>query len=598
MSRFVALYQEVRRSTSATLLPPSALTQIGILIAFNLVVVATTIWLVAWRNYYSIRARGLSLILAQSAFGITANTMVNLYFILFGPFPCIWIFIGQTMGAVLGIVVVAARVIRLMKMYKFHQSAIEGYTRFYESKIGAGEETARRDREIRAMYSGVGQFLEARYCIARSANRKAWIFVGCCAVVVVAYTVVAIVVDGRLIGPDLFAPLDFGVTSSSPGLTRRGFDCPLDFWIFWPGYVIIIFSCVFGIPICLYFIRSLRDTHSIRLDLATHLILAAPSLAFFVVDALVMKKYAEQSGPASWIHPGLATYVIYGVNHFTAVVLPIMRNAIYTRRQKQLAMNMGSLRRVIEDPALFSALKTFAVRDLCSEQVIFLEELRILKAKVAVIKNKDASAYVPFTDPTLSALTTVTSTTESSFSSPLDYYATIATLDPQIQARRAPVQRKPLPPPTNANPDTITQIRLADKLYRQINRRLQNSNSEASLRSPIQSPPQSFKHLSILSEGNVGETVPVELLSHFKTLCDVFVRWTAPMELNLSYMTRKACIDAIDSQTFAVDVFDSTRDEVVQSLFENSYPRFIASIRDRNGSSQIGTRDHGLIAVV
>ncbi|KAI8806132.1 hypothetical protein BJ742DRAFT_855361 [Cladochytrium replicatum] len=542
--------------------PPNAPRQLAILVAFNSVVIATTIWLIAWRRQYSIRARGVGLIVAQTTFGIIATVSVNLQYALGGPFQCFWVLVGQTWGMNLLIATVPARVIRLKRIYSFHKRAIARYTQFNSHGGARFAEGVDRDGEgdirVRFEYpeasvSGVHEFLKARYKIERIASVKAWIFVAVCFVCNTVYTIVVAFVDRRMVAEDFFSPYDFSIAEGRPGLTRRGADCSTEYWVFWPTYAIYAFASTYGAARCLYSLRKIRDTHDMRLDLSINLVVATPCFVYFMISIAVLQKHLDPN-LFSWLQPGVATYLIVAVNHITSVLLPIYRDLTESRRAKRLEINMTSLKKVLHDPALFSRFKAFAARDLCSEQVIFLEELRVFEAKLAMVEMEGTNRERVSLRPSKSKL----SLTSQKLYPP-----------PRLDSSEIDVQ--------NSN-DIVDDIDPASPAL--------VSQDQASSRDDYPDELRTNRSLR----------------SHFKTICDLFIRSGSPMELNLSYPVRQACIEAADADVFTIGMFDGPRNEVVKSLvsqsaygskaqnstlifnviisqFADTYPKFISCVR-------------------
>ncbi|KAI8810564.1 hypothetical protein BJ742DRAFT_800844 [Cladochytrium replicatum] len=180
-----------------------------------------------------------------------------------------------------------------------------------------------------------------------------------------------------------------------------------------------------------------------------------------------------------------------------------------------LALNMESLWRVLSDPVVFASLKELAARDFCSEQTIFLEEVWTLKNKVL---GERAKAHFPTNN--LSSIKTFVETSDS------------------LELRPVSSSSKPT-------------SKLTD-LYG----------------SPI--------ICSIVDDGD-NIVVPHALIPQFIAVCDVFIRPGSPMELNLSAIVRRQCIDSIETRNFSVNVFNGALDQVVQSLFLNTFPKFLPS---------------------
>ncbi|KAI8800671.1 hypothetical protein BJ742DRAFT_780172 [Cladochytrium replicatum] len=583
---------------------------------------------------YSIRVRGVGLIVAQTIFGLFANVTLNLSGMFRNSFPCVWPLLGQMLGICLAGATIAARTIRLKEIYYFHQGSIERYTEFNMERSATLERNAisRQSHytegfnfgdDAPLMDSGVKQFMEARYNIEKRANRKAWFLVIGALAINTTYCVIAIIVDGRLVAKDLFAPLDFKAVRGKPGLTRRGLDCPaITYWAFYPGYVVIVFMAVIGTPLSLWGIRRLRDTYGMRVDLFINLLLAGPSFALPFLAQFLLRNVLN-ADMLSWFGAGLGMYIMHGLNHLTAVILPICVNVRDLWKTKKLSINMESFTKVLEDPALFSILREFAVRDLCTEQIIFLEELKILKAKVAIVQRQNQSTS-PLRIPSLPTSPEYTPIPDEP-PTPVIYMPENLSTSPYRSVDRSgtipPMFSNTFAPPTNANPETADQAQFAQVLYRRLAHGYflppssqrgippdpRNNGEEPQRWSPAAAVRRSFQlwtsAVSTRPGGSAratramtpsrmssarGTTVTIEvdlipesLRSHFRTLCDVFVRIGSPMELNLSGAVRRQCVEAVDLGEFSIDMFDGPRDEVIRSLFENTFPKLVASIRSR-----------------
>ncbi|KAI8806131.1 hypothetical protein BJ742DRAFT_370544 [Cladochytrium replicatum] len=302
-----------------------------------------------------------------------------------------------------------------------------------------------------------------------------------------------------------------------PGLTRRGEECSIQYWVFWPTFAVYAFACSLGALRCLYSLRKIRDTHDIRLDLSINLVFSTPCFVYFVVATAVLQKTLAPD-VFSWVQPGVATYLIIAVNHVTSVLLPIYRDMTESRNTKKLEINMMSFQKVLDDPALFSRLKAFAARDLCSEQVIFLEELRVLEAKVINFDDESTNSKRISLRPSKSKLS----------NSSMKVY---------------------LPSRRDSN-ESIGAETSADSVDDGV---LKSPTSPTLVSAPLEglSSRDTTKHLE--------QRLDKSLRSHFKTVCDVFIRSGSPMEVNLSFLVRQACIEAADAGAYVVGMFDAAR---------------------------------------
>ncbi|KAI8810148.1 hypothetical protein BJ742DRAFT_209155 [Cladochytrium replicatum] len=507
-------------------------------------------------------------------------------------FPCAMILLGQTMIVNWGICIFG-RVVRLRQIFIFHQSAIAQYTDFNRKRLSPnfGYRNETRSEGVpfttttTASYppplegSGIMQFAE-RHGIARLALQRAWIVAGSALLINTTLSLVLILVVPGLIADDLFEIMGSPIIAGLLGKTRRGVDChPRDWW-FLPGFTLMGVFIGIVAPVSIWSIRNMRDTFGLRAELLTTLGITIPCFIAYWVYGLVFWDYT------GYFTPNTLAYFFFAAGH-GSVIWPLIQLFRHNRAAKSLALNMESFQKVLSDPTMFASLKELAVRDFCSEQTIFLEELRILTAKVRAERVKAVRASVPNLRSEASApLLSI-----SFQSKPLDSFDRGFPLSP---SQSSPLSYSPYPSSatpydqpfnfTDASNPSLPRSAVSERTLANRPSLQQLSGSYQSHRPTLpragDNPRTPIIPGSERSSLDTPTMVPPSLVPQFAAVCAVFIRPGAPMELNLSAAVRSQCMNAAARQPYTVDMFDSAKDQVIQSLFLNTFPKLVQSKKE------------------
>ncbi|KAI8811123.1 hypothetical protein BJ742DRAFT_152033 [Cladochytrium replicatum] len=577
-------------------LPTFAPRTVSVLGAYNLVIIVTTAVFFYFRANDAIKVHGISLIVAQACFVVLATPLVILQMTYYPWFPCAMILLGQTMIVNWGICIFG-RVVRLRQIFTFHQSAIAQYNDFNRKRLSPNfgyrsetrSEVAAFTTSTAASYppplegSGIMQFAE-RHGIARLALQRAWIVAGSAIFINTTLSLVLILVVPGLLADDFFEVMGPPVIAGLLGKTRRGVDCHSRDWWFLPGFTLMgVFIGIIA-PVSIWSIRNMRDTYGLRAELLTTLGITIPCFIAYWVYGLVFWDYT------GYFTPNTLAYFFFAAGH-GSVILPLIQLVLHNRAAKSLALNMESFQKVLSDPTMFASLKELAVRDFCSEQTIFLEELRILTAKVHAENTKALRA----SGPNLRSESSAPILSISFQNRPLESFERGFPLSPSQSSPMSytayPLSATPYDRPfsfRDASNPSLPRSTVSDRTLANRPSLQQLSASYQSLRPSLPRPGDNPRTPMIpSSERSSLDTpvvVPPSLVPQFSAVCDVFIRPGAPMELNLSAAVRSQCVNAAAQQPYTVDMFDAARDQVIQSLFFNTFPKLVLSKKERINS--------------
>ncbi|KAI8814326.1 hypothetical protein BJ742DRAFT_787162 [Cladochytrium replicatum] len=355
-------------------------------------ILATTILFVAYRKKRSIRAHSVSLIIAQTVAIFIGTPLATIQMSTYGAYPCFFAFIGLYYGLGTWVLCVIARAVRLYQIFLGHHAASRRYR-----DISLAATLLSNDESTNVWANSrnrpVGDVLTPEHnqpsvppqhvkSIERRANLTAWIIVGIGSALITLYFMVILgATDFIQVGDDLFAPQDPSTVIGLPGKTKRGVSCHKDDPVWWPAFGLLAGFLLIFTPGALFVLRRMNDTYGIRQDLYITTMFSLPSfIVYFIVASVVW--HFDGFGPNDVI------YFVFGVSHFMSVVLPLYRMMKEEKGKAKIKMTLQSFEKVLKDPELFKELQRFAIRDFCSEQTIFIQEVHRLRAAAREIVGR------------------------------------------------------------------------------------------------------------------------------------------------------------------------------------------------------------------
>ncbi|KAJ3115061.1 hypothetical protein HK098_007076 [Nowakowskiella sp. JEL0407] len=160
-----------------------------------------------------------------------------------------------------------------------------------------------------------------------------------------------------------------------------GYNCQYQNWYYSLVYGVVGIFLVVLAPTMLIMLRSIRDTQGIQFDM---MVTASFTCVCFVLYFLIMYEFIPSISDWGYFGPNHLIYFVLGPGHIMSVVVPLLQ--LYWERRKKakpsLIYNLDSFSKVLVDKNLFELLRNAAARDLCSEQIIFLEEVELFKKRV------------------------------------------------------------------------------------------------------------------------------------------------------------------------------------------------------------------------
>ncbi|KAI8815462.1 hypothetical protein BJ742DRAFT_17709 [Cladochytrium replicatum] len=376
---------------------------------YAFLILFTTVLVVAFRKERAIRAHSVSLTIAQALTILIGMPLTTLQIGLFGSYPCFFTFVGLYYGLCMWGFVVIGRALRLHIIFRFHRDAAVNYLADLDSRAVAGPEeqsvwaesdsrfTSSRPRSPQSPTSthhrslssdsveSTTQLLKHRKNLRRLATKAAWMVILVGFLAVTAYAIaIYFATDSIKIADDLFTPQDPRTVIGMPGKTKRGISCTKSDPIWWPAFGFVAIHMLITTPTALYFHWGTNDAYGIRQDLFVTNLFAIPGFILYFLIAMFWWKFNSVFGPNDVL------LFMFGVSHIMSVVVPLIRTFMEVYRRKHLKLNVESFEMVLHDPLLFNELKQFAIRDFCSEQTIFIEQVQ---------KFKEAATQALFTQP-------------------------------------------------------------------------------------------------------------------------------------------------------------------------------------------------------
>ncbi|KAI8591767.1 hypothetical protein BDZ88DRAFT_13609 [Geranomyces variabilis] len=370
---------------------------------------------------------------------------------------------------------------------------------------------------------------------------------------------------------------DFALNAPSPA---NEYSClsawekfmPMSWGLFFFEYVLC--------PVIFWRFRRARDNYGIRVELALTILIGMPCCILYFLWARLPGYYIHIWPTATWY--SVSQVLVHTVSMAAPVVLSYRTERI--RKRMVFLYNMESFTRVLSEKVVWDEFKVYMAADFCVENALFYEAYQELIVQAATAMTK-AGIHCPGMPVHGSALAKSTIRGANLFSDIL--------------------RRRPSNVPTSANsgggggagstgdassimgapmvsfPRSPTGQRLSTAL------RCGPQSTSSGVGAQL-SIPRSTSHNNSATPMVGDETgsttavlafsdqpVPEAAKQHYKAFYDTYLEPGAPYEVNLPSSIRDAVASEFLMEKITVGVFDAAKEEVVQSMFLNTFPNFL-----------------------
>ncbi|KAJ3156900.1 hypothetical protein HDU86_003435 [Geranomyces michiganensis] len=330
-------------------------------------------------------------------------------------------------------------------------------------------------------------------------------------------------------------------------------------------------------PVIFWKFRRARDNYGIRVELALTIAIGMPSCVLFFMWSKLPKSYLNIWPAATWY--SLSQVLVHTVSMAAPVVLSYRTERI--RKRMVFLYNMESFTRVLTEKVVWDEFKVYMAADFCVENALFYEAYQELIVQAATAMTK-AGIHCPGMPVHGSPLAKSTIRGANLFSDIL---------------RRRPSN---IPPGGigggSGNVGEGGGTGLAGFPRSPTGQRLSNvmrcaPPQSTSAGGNVHSIPRSTSHNNSANSATpmvgdeTGSTcgvlafpdmpVPEAAKFHYKAFYDTYLEPGAPYEVNLPSSIRDAVEREFMMEKITVGVFDAAKEEVVQSMFLNTFPNFL-----------------------
>ncbi|TPX63425.1 hypothetical protein SpCBS45565_g06621 [Spizellomyces sp. 'palustris'] len=361
-------------------------------------------------------------------------------------------------------------------------------------------------------------------------------------------------------------------------------SCPMG-WEFLPAWTFGVVFFFVVCPILLWKLRATKDPHLVQVDVYLCVVVGLP----FSVLGLVWWVFIDPKFPNSFSAGNVFLMMVAITGHISSIVMPLWK-AIRDekrKRRRKLLMNLEHFIMVLDDPVLSYEFRAFTIADSCVELIIFYQEYQNLQRQARAIllshipQIGDGGANIT-TDNVLHPL--------SGFIRRLSNFMqqTPENVEDAEQAIGMALANPASLPPNS----TVSQPDDAGS-------RSMSSTSPASLTGSIRLSASIRKHVRSISNGSrhspkrraaldgsampaslddlvAVSPVPKELRPLFVGFFQMFVKYDAPMAVNVSHEVLQSVTGRIERKELVVGMFDRVKDEVVKNLASIGRPDKVA----------------------
>ncbi|KAJ3127149.1 hypothetical protein HK098_006697 [Nowakowskiella sp. JEL0407] len=518
------------------------LLHLTILCIFEAILFISTIVFFAKRKSPSIKVKGVGLTVSHAIVSMVLTPVMILRNTYAAEYPCFLIFWGLNFLVPLWTLFLVSRGYWFYKLFKFHESSGGKYTPDKSGKT--------RDQDSVFSFSMIPAPLRLESGTLAFQEGE-WQFISRSAILKRKLRYTLILISMALFVYSLIIQLTFPPIAVLPKL-ELGIDCTFrKNWMGQVQYAIVGFFLVIVAPTMVFMLRKIRDTQGIQRELLVSIVVDWVCLVIYFMISYQMLPIDDWG----YFGPNHVIYIVCGSCHYMSVILPLYTLYMNERKKSKfsLAYNMDSFNQVFADESLFHLLKIAAAKDLCSEQIIFLEEVEILKKRAELQANHFQNLN---TSPQIETLTTKASTPDNSSSvyaisteTSTDYSEPVPS-NYEGERRKSKYDYNLFQQRTVMNSSEFLQ----PPQHRFLDQSSQNSDGHSGFTSEVT--------VEVMSAGNTNSAISL----HCERLMRAFIYEGAPLEVNLSASVRYALIDKFNDGYIGVNMFDDAKEEVKNSL--------------------------------
>ncbi|TPX57411.1 hypothetical protein PhCBS80983_g03874 [Powellomyces hirtus] len=326
-------------------------------------------------------------------------------------------------------------------------------------------------------------------------------------------------------------------------------------WEFFPVLFYLFAFEFIACPIIFWKFREARDNCGIRTELFITIIVGMPCWAVYLCWGYVPNSWLSIWLPSTWYIVSLI------VSHTSAITIPLIlsyRNELL-RKKMVFLYNMESFAKVLSDKVVWEEFKLYMAADFCVENALFYEAYQELIVQAASALTREG---VKCTGMPLHGSALAKSTIRG------------ANLFADIMGKRRTSNVPPLP----GNSTSVTRSPSGLRLSSSIRNTTPTSSGTAPTTQYSQSMPGpsiSEDQVSVAGLAFADAQVPESAKQHYRAFFETYLTQGAPYEVNLPSIVRDTVVHAFNQDKIHVGIFDTAKEEVVQSMFLNTFPNFL-----------------------
>ncbi|RUP19731.1 hypothetical protein BC936DRAFT_139297 [Jimgerdemannia flammicorona] len=301
-------------------------------------------------------------------------------------------------------------------------------------------------------------------------------------------------------------------------------------WPYYPLYGVLGVWLVVAMPILVFSLWNTNDAYQIRNDIFVTIFAGFPGFALYFTWRFIpaFERDYETWNQTNW--PVIALLV----SHFAYCILPLWRSWHIVHVPQEL-VDTDDFEHVLTDEHLFAEFSQFSVTDFCAENTRFIEDYQQLKLKTVETFNH------------------IYGTGTGGLTVPLAMH------------EKSQAKKSKLP-------------------FRFTKRSSNNLSLVSAVGNPTLSTPTLNIFQSITGVQDVsGETrVPESLLFLYRTFYQNYIEPGSLLEVNITGKCLKTIQRKVETGDFTLDIFDEAKKEVLDSLYYNTYKKFIKKMSRRS----------------
>ncbi|KAJ3230187.1 Neutrophil cytosol factor 2 [Chytriomyces hyalinus] len=335
----------------------------------------------------------------------------------------------------------------------------------------------------------------------------------------------------------------------------------------------VFFLLICGGVFSMWLIHDISDSNFITYDCLITYCVGLPSGIIFLLFQQI-PSLARLSFDASWI-----IIIPLFTSQITSIAIPVLLTfwEDYRSMKVKIDMNLTSFKAALEERQLFQEIKEYAIRDMCGENVFFLEALKELKKNAiteftkgrprapSCSQRKSSNSVMQSSGFTVSKASKIRSTSVQTSAEPQEGLKPAEL--PSIHETSYQTIPRPDADLTSVRRGTTSVISHESQ---------SRSESLDFIPSNTRTVPEHHRtrrsHKDTLAFDK--EPVPPSLVYKFKQFDSLYCVVGGQMEVNLSADARRNLNRVRETDDWRIGTFDQARLEILNVLFTNVYCRW------------------------